>query len=273
VLPVLFLTLVFGAITVCPSIIFSYWYPELMMKYDLYVPSISLSTHIRIFIKAAIVSASWMLAYSSLKHLPISIASPIKALGPVFTIMGGLLYFRETPNLFQWSGLLIIIGSVFWLSRIGKKEKIVFRNNKWIYFAFTAVVISAISGLYDKELISKLNIHPQVVQSWFAVYLVLIQGIVILTLWLPFRNRSVTFKWRWSIPLVGVLLIIADFIYFRALTFPMVSIILLSAVKRTRVLVASSIGGIIFKEKNKRKKILALIGILAGVVLIMFGTK
>ena len=270
VLPVLFLSLVFGAIMVLPTIILSPVCPEFMQSIDLYVPPINAKTHFLIAVKSSIITIAWILAYSSLKHLPISIAAPIKALGPVFTLIGAIFYFHESLNQMQWLGLLIIIVSFFWFSSIGRKEQIVFRNNKWIYFAFLATIATSISGLYDKQLIAKLNLHPQTVQSWFAIYLLLLQGVVISAVWLPFRKKTTPFKWRWSIPAVGVLLIIADFIYFRALTYALASIVILSAVKRTRVIVTLVVGGIVFKEQNKRKKLYALLGILVGVFFILF---
>ena len=273
VLPVLFFSLVAGAILVLPTIILSPLFPDFMKSVDLFVPLISAKKHLFILIKSGIVTIAWLLAYFSLKHLPISIEAPIKALGPVYTLFGALFYFHESLSLLQWTGLFIIIISFFWFSRIGKKEQIVFRNNKWIYYAFLASLVNAISGLYDKQLIARMELHPQTVQSWFAIYLVAIQGIVILFTWLPYRHKFTPFKWRWSIPIIGLLLIMSDFVYFRALTFSLASIVLLSAVRKTRVVVALVLGGIVFKEKNKRKKLYALLGLLTGLFLIMYASK
>jgi uncharacterized membrane protein len=95
--------------------------------------------------------------------------------------------------------------------------------------------------------------------------------LVILTItWFPYTKKREAFKWRWSIPLVGILLILADYFYFRALQDPEALIMLLSAIKRSQIIIAVVIGGLIFKEQNKRKKLVPLIGIMCGVFLILY---
>ena len=94
---------------------------------------------------------------------------------------------------------------------------------------------------------------------------------VILSLtWFPFAAKRKVFKWRWSIPAVGILLQTADYFYFKALQDPEALILLLSAIKRSQILIAVVAGGVIFKEQNKRKKLVPLFGILIGVFLILF---
>ena len=45
---------------------------------------------------------------------------------------------------------------------------------------------------------------------------------------------------------------------------------LLSAIKRSQILIAVLLGGILFKEKNKRKKLVPLLGVMLGVGLILY---
>jgi len=44
----------------------------------------------------------------------------------------------------------------------------------------------------------------------------------------------------------------------------------LSAIKRSQILIAVVVGGLVFKEHNKRKKLVPLAGILIGVGLILY---
>jgi drug/metabolite transporter (DMT)-like permease len=48
---------------------------------------------------------------------------------------------------------------------------------------------------------------------------------------------------------------------------------LLSAIKRSQIIIAVVIGGLIFKEKNKRQKLIPLVGIMIGVFLILYSTN
>jgi uncharacterized membrane protein len=98
----------------------------------------------------------------------------------------------------------------------------------------------------------------------------LIIGIVVLITRVSNPNLKGSFKWRWTIPMVGLLLQTADYFYFKALQDPDALIMLLSAIKRSQILIAVVVGGFIFKERNKRKKLVPLAGIMLGVFLILY---
>ena len=95
--------------------------PEAMMGTHFYVPSMDLHAHGLIFIKSCIVLSSWIFAYISLKHLPISVVSPMQATRPMWTLIGALLIFGERLNTWQWVGIVLALGSIFVFS-FGKKR-------------------------------------------------------------------------------------------------------------------------------------------------------
>lgn len=215
-------------------------------------------------------AASWILAYQALKHLPITIVTPIRSAGPFFTFIGAIIIYKESPNLFQWIGFFFIIFSVILYSRIGKQEGINFKRNKWIFAIIGATFLGASSGLYDKFLIQSLSLNPQTLQFWFCLYTILILLVILTITWFPYAEKRKAFKFRWSIIAVGVLLQAADYFYFKALQDPDALIMLLSAIKRSQILIAVIGGGLLFKEKNKRKKLIPLVGIMIGVFLILY---
>jgi len=218
-------------------------------------------------------AGSWVLAYQALKHLPITIVTPIRSAGPFFTFIGAIIIYKESPNLYQWIGFFLIIFSVILYSRIGKKEGINFKRNKWIFAIIGATFLGASSGLYDKFLIQNLSLNPQTLQFWFCLYTILILLVILTITWFPYAEKRKAFKFRWSIIAVGVLLQAADYFYFKALQDPDALIMLLSAIKRSQIIIAVVIGGLIFKEKNKRQKLIPLVGILIGVFLILYSTN
>jgi transporter family protein len=269
VLPVLFLSTVFAAAMVVPAIILSGFYPEYMVKAGIYVPAISLTGHLHIFAKSAIVSASWVLSYLALKNLPISIATPIWASGPLWVLLGAIAFFHEQPTMLQYLGMGTMIVSYYAFSVIGSKEGIRFHADKWVMFMLLGTLIGTCSALYDKYLIQKLEYSPVAVQAWFSIYLVVILGAVVSAFWIPQRKNHTPFEWRWSIPLIGVFLIIADFAYFRALTYQGSLIAILSTLRCSSIVVSFMGGVILFKETRMMHKAFALCGILAGVILIL----
>lgn len=270
VFPVLLGTIGSGFVLLIPLFIASVYFPEYTKPLNLHIDSIPLKTHGFIFIKSMIMTASWVLAYQALKHLPITIVTPIRSAGPFFTFIGAILIYNEQPKFLQWIGFILIILSVILYSKIGKKEGINFKRNKWIFAIIGATFLGASSGLYDKFLIQNQALTPQTLQFWFSFYTVLLLLIILTITWFPFAEKRKAFKWRWTIVAVGVLLIGADYFYFKALQDPEALIMLLSAIKRSQLIIAVVIGGLVFKEKNKRKKLIPLLGILIGVFLILY---
>ena len=270
VFPVLLGTISAGFLLLLPFYIGSIFYPEYMTKIGFYVTSISWKIHGFIIIKSMIMASSWVLAYQALKHLPITIVTPIRSAGPFFTFIGAIFIYKESPNFWQWIGFFLIILSVLLYSRIGKKEGINFKRNKWIFAIIGATFLGASSGLYDKFLIQHLTLNPQTLQFWFCFYTILILLLILSITWFPYKEKRKAFKFRWSIPAVGILLQTADYFYFKALQDPDALLMLLSAIKRSQILIAVVIGGLVFKEQNKRKKLVPLFGILLGVFLILY---
>ncbi|WP_108804278.1 MULTISPECIES: EamA family transporter [unclassified Aquimarina] len=270
VFPVLLGTIGSGFLVLLPFFIGSQFYPDFTKQIGFYINSIPWQTHGFIFIKSMIMASSWILAYQALKHLPITIVTPIRSAGPFFTFIGAILIYQERPNFLQWIGFFLIIFSVILYSKIGKKEGINFKRNKWIFAIIGATFLGASSGLYDKFLIQNLTLTPQTLQFWFCFYTVLILLVILSFTWFNNAEKRKKFTFRWTIVAVGILLQAADYFYFKALQDPEALIMLLSAIKRSQILIAVVIGGIVFKEKNKRKKLVPLFGIMIGVFLILY---
>ncbi|MGR7814259.1 EamA family transporter [Lacinutrix undariae] len=270
VFPVLLGTVSCGFLFVATFYVLASFFPEYAQSNGYEFQVLSWKTHGFIFIKSMIMASSWVLAYQALKHLPITIVTPIRSAGPFFTFIGAILIYDERPNGLQWLGFFLIIFSVILYSKIGKKEGINFKRNKWIFAIIGATFLGASSGLYDKFLIQNLSLNPQTLQFWFCLYTILILLVILSITWFPYAEKRKAFKFRWSIPAVGILLQAADYFYFKALQDPDALIMLLSAIKRSQIIIAVVIGGLVFREKNKRKKLVPLIGILIGVGLILY---
>lgn len=269
VLPALFLSTVAGFALMLPVICLSQMTPNIMQHAQLYVQPITFTQHLMLMLKSLLVACSWVFAYFAIKHLPVSIVTPIRAISPVLTLIAAMLIFRERPSAKQFAGMAIMFGSFYYFSTVGKLEGIKFHRNKWVIFVFLAMILGAASGIYDKFLLSAERFSPITVQAWFSFYLVVILGAIVLLFWYPVRSKTTPFQWRWSIVAVGVLLIFADFLYFKALTFDGAMISIISIVRRTSVVVSFTAGAIIFKELNTSKKAFALCGVLVGLFIIL----
>jgi bacterial/archaeal transporter family protein len=267
VLPVLFCAVVCGALFVTPIILLSRYRPELLA--DFYVPPVPAIGHLHIFAKAAIVSASWALSYYAMRNLPISIASPLGATGLIWTLIGAIILFHEHLSILQYSGLAMMVVSYYAFSVLGNKEGIIFYNNKWVAFIILAALLGSASAMYDKYLIQTLRYSPVSVQAWFAVYLVPVLGAILLVSKLREKKGYAEFVWRWSIPAIGGFLLTADFLYFRAISCRGSLIATISTLRASCIAVSFLVGGILFRELRLTSKAMAIMGVLAGVWLIL----
>ena len=113
-----------------------------------------------------------------------------------------------------------------------------------------------------------LNISRNTVQFWFSVDLVFLLGLSWLCRYI-FGSKGRPFIWRWSIVATGILLIIADALYFYAASKPEAQISILSLMRRSNCIVSFALGVWLFKDRNIKRKAFALSLILAGVILLV----
>lgn len=270
VIAVLFLNTLFSAILFVPFIILSY--AGVITSGPLYVPAAGVDVHLLLVIKAVIVLSSWLCGYLGIKHLPITVVSPIQSTRPVLVLLGALLIFGESLNACQWIGVVIAILSVYLLGRSSKREGIDFVNNRWVAFVALAALFGAVSALYDKFLMRLLE--PMLVQSWFNLYQCILMGCIVCVLNLfSTAQRGRKFHWHWAIPMISVFLGLADYCYFSSLSQDGALIAVVSMIRRGSVVVSFAFGAFLLHEKNLKSKAVDLLLILIGLFFLYLGSK
>lgn len=229
------------------------------------------TAHGLVILKSVIVLTSWIFGYFGMKHLPITIVGPINATRPVMVLVGAFLIFGERLNAYQWIGVALALVSLFMLSRSSRREGVDFTHNLWILFIALAAVTGAVSGLYDKYIMTRLD--PVFVQSWYNLYQFLMMTVVVGILWWPRRGHTTPFRWSWAIPLISVFLTLADFAYLYALRDPDAMISIVSMIRRGSVVVSFLCGAVLFHERNLRSKAVDLAFILVGMVFLWLGSR
>lgn len=265
--PVLFFCTLSGAILMAIPLTISITNPAWAKQMHLWVSPLGFADHQRLFLKASIVSLSWAYTYQAIKHLPVSVSAPIRASAPLFTILAAILFFAERPSPRHWAGILITLLSYWIFAVAGRKEGLAIHKDKWVGYMVLGALFGACSSLYDKHLLQGIGYSAMTVQVWFSLYMLVIQGVWLLVYWLPTRTQGGPFQWRWSIPLVGVLLVIADQFYFRALSDPEALVSVVAVVRRASVVISFTLGILILKESRRKGKTIAVAGILLGLAL------
>lgn len=286
VLFVLTCSVLVSSLLLLPWAIASYFWPEMMMKTMVFVPSVGWHEHVFIFLKACLVLSSWIFAYYSMKHLPITLVTPINATRPMWTLLGAVVIFGEVLNGWQWAGVIVALASFYAFSLVGKVEGISWKHNIWLYTLLLATLLGACSGLYDKYLMRHLDRNA--VQVWYTVYQALLMLVLLGAQTLLHKvdkrrtdegrkpllplHSSARPIWRWAIVAISVFLVASDFIYLLALTDPDSLISVVSTVRRGGCIIPFLYGAIFLKDKNIRLKAVCLAGVILGMIFLLLGT-
>lgn len=271
VLPVLLLNTLCSTLLFLPLILVSEcglgWFDGTILS----MPRGDAEAHAMVALKSVIVLTSWIFGYFGMKHLPITIVGPINATRPVMVLVGALLLFGERLNLYQWIGVLLGLFSLFLLSSSSRKEGVDFKHNIWIVLVFLSSLVGALSGLYDRYIMTQL--HPVFVQSWYNLYQLVMMSLLVAAMWWPRRDKTTPFHWSWAIPLISLFLSAADFAYFYALSDEEAMISIVSMIRRGSVVISFLCGALLFREKNLKSKAFDLALILLGMLFLWLGSR
>lgn len=248
---VLFTTVAF----VCSLI----WIP-----FDILIPT----KFILIFaLKGFLLALSWLIVLKVLKDVDLSLVSIINVLSTVITYVLGLVIFKETTNILQIIGSLLIILSIAGINLINKDKK-----SKTSIFHILLLILSAIittsSNIIDKYTTTYLSSFQ--VQFWFLLFVCLFS-------WIFFaisriKNKTLTIKKvdlkNFWIYLIGLFLFIGDFWLFQAYKVPNSQMITITILSKLKIIITVLAGIIIFKEKNILKKLILTTLVVIGAILI-----
>ena len=279
VVDVLTLSVIISSLLLSVPLILSYACPAMMQQTLFYVPTLSLKGHLLTVLKSAIVLSSWIFAYISLKHLPISVVSPMQATRPMWTLIGALLIFNERLNGLQWIGVLLAIGSILVFSfytrhpRTPRSPRDPSLNR--YYLALTlAILLGACSGLYDKYLMRRFDHNA--VQVYYTFY----QALMMIITWLVMRRKTIinrhssvvqlSIKNLWAIVLISLFLVMSDNVYMLALSYPDSMIAIVSTIRRGGAVIGFAYGLLFLKEQDPLPKLLCMAGICAGLICLAF---
>lgn len=271
VVDVLTLSIGVSAVILSVPLLLSRCCPEVMTGTLFYVPTMNLQAHLFTLLKSAIVLSSWVFGFISLKHLPISVVSPLQATRPMWTLIGALLLFGERLNGWQWAGVILAIGSIFVYSFRNRKEISRKQVDRRYYISLVlAILIGACSGLYDKYLMRRYDHNA--VQVYYTLY----QAVMMIVAWLwttrKQQQKVVSTRSLLPIALISVFLVISDNVYMLALSYPDSMIAVVSTIRRGGTVIGFAYGLLFLKETDPWHKILCMIGICAGLLCLAVGS-
>ena len=212
--------------------------------------------------KSVIVGTSWVFTFCALRTLPITIATPIRASAPALVLLIAVPLYGETPSPLQGVGMAAVFAGYFAFSWAGRHEGIDFFRSRAVWCAIAGAVLSAVSSIWDKYVFQVRAMPVEQVQLVFQAGLVAFYALA-LAASRALRLGRDAFEWRWTIPLVGILLG-----YFKGVAHPGSPISAASLMRRLSVVLTFLLGARFFHETNLVRKGIALAAIVAGVSLL-----
>lgn len=234
--------------------------------------------HLKLALKAVLVTSSWVSGMVGLKLLPLTTVSMVKGSRPMFVVLFSILLFGETLSWMQWAGVVIVLAALFLLGYTSRGDAPVELRKVGFLWLGVSVVTGVASALYDKHIMQ--GMEPLFVQSWTNLYITIILAVCLLIYRLPSPSRTELreavpeqrIQWDWWIVVVAVLITGADAMYFFALREPDALLSVISIIRRAAVIITFLCGIIFFKEKQILAKSLNLLLMAVGVALLLIGS-
>ena len=227
--------------------------------------------HLRLVLKAVLVTTSWVSGLIGLKLLPITTVSTLKASRPFFVVLFSIVLFGEQLNGWQWAGVALALLALTLLSGASKKEGIDFSKSKGVAAMAVSILAGVASALYDKKVVASMD--PLFLQSWCNFYITVLLALCILVKSFRDKENRERFKWDWMLVVIAVFITGADMLYFFALKQDGALLSVISLMRRCSVVVTFVVGAIVFKEKNLKAKSLDLAILLAGIFCLVLGSQ
>lgn len=242
-----------------------FFLPKMSFNYPAY-------TWFLMYLKALFLTVGWILGSKALRHLEISLVTPLTNLTPVFLLVLSFFILHEVPSILQYIGVALLIFGAYWLQADHHFSSLIRPwkafNNKYSIFMLIAIFFYAMCAVIDKIVLS--TVEPYTFLSFtfgiLSVHYLVIQFIKYDGL----KDLKHAFlKGRYLIFIVALLLIFADVFYYMAVAIPGAMISLIIPVKRLSTLVATLIGGRMFHDHNLAQRAVACIIMIAGVILVV----
>lgn len=231
----------------------------------------SMDDHLRIILKAVLVTISWVSGLIGLKLLPVTTVSTLKASRPFFVVIFSIVLFGERLNGWQWAGVALALLALTLLSGASRSEGIAFSRSKGVAAMAVSILAGVASALYDKKVIT--GMEPLFLQSWCNFYITVLLAVCVLVKALHDKEKRERFTWDWMLLVIAIFITGADMLYFFALKQEGALLSVISLIRRCSVVVTFVLGAIVFHEKKIREKAVDLAILLGGMALLLYGSS
>ena len=244
--------------------------------------------HLKIAVKALIVTVTWLSGMEALRLLPITTVSTFKASRPMFVVLFSIIIFGERLNVWHWLGVAAVAVALWLLGAASGKEGFRFGSGRGFWALVISMATGVASALWDKYIIKSFVFDgplspvyaalpaelqvPLFLQSWTNLYITAILAVIVAVKAIREGSAREHFRWDWALLAIAVLITLSDAVYFLAISQEGSLLSVIALVRRFSIVVTFVVGAIIFREGKIKGKSVALAFMIAGILLLMFGS-
>ncbi len=222
---------------------------------------------------ALIASVAFLYTAKAIRHMPVSLSSPLFALGPLLTAIVAFLFLGETLTIINMVGVLFVVVGVYILEHsagisVLNNFRVMFKQ-KYFHYILIALILYAISSTFDRYVLNTLKID---VLAYLSIVQVLIAVFFTILVWYFYDLHDISKGLRelW-LPVLLVAVLTVGYRYSQSLALSLAEgkVALVTSIKRSSALLTTIIGGQLFHEKHYLRNVFASFVIITGVVLII----
>lgn len=225
-----------------------------------------------IIVSGILAGIAFLLVAKSVRHMEISMVSPVLVFAPVFVLILSILFINETATLTQFMGIGFMVVGLYFLETHKHDLLAPFKTiikSKYIHFIFLALFLYAFSAIMERYMLrgGLINIFTLLFLAQIIVAIVLV-GLIFIQHdgWKGIKHGFKSAgKW---IVLVAIFTVVYRLLQNQAVS--MESIFLVSPIKRLSSVFVILVGGDLFHEKHLVKKVIATIIMLIGIYFVIF---
>ncbi|MDA3855271.1 MAG: EamA family transporter [Candidatus Woesearchaeota archaeon] len=264
------------------QIIFEEYFLLLLIVLILFSPKVDFSSYILhwhyYLIKSVTLVLATIIYFKLLQKYEVSSIVPLMNLSPMFLLILSIIFLGELINLVQFFGVILIIISTYILEinfhnhkkKDPNKHHFDFLkklNLKVISSVLIMLIVISMTAIADKKILNEVNVYTNMYFTGLLIF------VMLSIYYLSQGHLKLAFKDILTEPstlVISIFAIISTFFILLAIGTPGALVSLIIPLKRTSTLFASIGGGILFHEKHMKRKLFATIGMLCGVLLIVF---
>lgn len=218
--------------------------------------------HLWVFCKSFVIFLAWIMAFASIKKMPVSLYGVTDSARVLFSTALALIFLGERMTVHKSIGLaLVLCGIIIANSGHYKDDEKI--KLKYTVLALGSCLLNSVSGFMDKKLLITGDIDASQLQFWYMLYLTLLYGLYILAAKVPISVK--TLKTNYWIVILSVLFVAADRALFIANEDPASQVTVMTLIKQSSVVITVLTGKFIFHEKHILKRAICAVTVVIGI--------